>query len=87
MRTLHRISLSLPQQSINSSPFIGKFSEEEEGDDDDCYDDNEEKEPSWEKQEAMVRRLQRKFPDQDKEVQTYRHFVAICDTFIQFVFI
>uniref|UniRef100_A0A3P8WTQ0 DNA helicase n=1 Tax=Cynoglossus semilaevis TaxID=244447 RepID=A0A3P8WTQ0_CYNSE len=44
-----------------------EFSEEEEGDDDDCYDDNEEKEPSWEKQEAMVRRLQRKFPDQDKE--------------------
>ncbi|CAM9125642.1 unnamed protein product [Lampetra planeri] len=24
-------------------------------------------EPSWEKQEAMVRRLQKKFPDQDKE--------------------
>lgn len=39
---------------------------EEEGDDDD-NDDNEEKDPSWEKQEAMVRRLQRKFPDQDKE--------------------
>ncbi|XP_026199970.1 SWI/SNF-related matrix-associated actin-dependent regulator of chromatin subfamily A containing DEAD/H box 1A [Anabas testudineus] len=30
-------------------------------------DDDEAKEPSWEKQEAMVRRLQRKFPDQDKE--------------------
>ncbi|XP_070759920.1 SWI/SNF-related matrix-associated actin-dependent regulator of chromatin subfamily A containing DEAD/H box 1A [Enoplosus armatus] len=28
-------------------------------------DDNEE--PSWEKQEAMVRKLQKKFPDQDKE--------------------
>ncbi|XP_022613545.1 SWI/SNF-related matrix-associated actin-dependent regulator of chromatin subfamily A containing DEAD/H box 1 [Seriola dumerili] len=25
------------------------------------------KEPSWEKQEAMVRKLQKKFPDQDKE--------------------
>nr|XP_046243610.1 SWI/SNF-related matrix-associated actin-dependent regulator of chromatin subfamily A containing DEAD/H box 1A [Scatophagus argus] len=30
-------------------------------------DTNEGKEPSWEKQEAMVRRLQKKFPDQDKE--------------------
>ncbi|XP_044052564.1 SWI/SNF-related matrix-associated actin-dependent regulator of chromatin subfamily A containing DEAD/H box 1A [Siniperca chuatsi] len=30
-------------------------------------EDNEGKEPSWEKQEAMVRRLQKKFPDQDKE--------------------
>ncbi|XP_040898949.1 SWI/SNF-related matrix-associated actin-dependent regulator of chromatin subfamily A containing DEAD/H box 1A isoform X2 [Toxotes jaculatrix] len=30
-------------------------------------EDNESKEPSWEKQEAMVRRLQKKFPDQDKE--------------------
>lgn len=29
--------------------------------------DQEGEEPSWEKQEAMVRRLQRKFPDQDKE--------------------
>lgn len=27
----------------------------------------EDNEPSWEKQEAMVRRLQKKFPDQDKE--------------------
>uniref|UniRef100_A0A7N6B4S2 DNA helicase n=1 Tax=Anabas testudineus TaxID=64144 RepID=A0A7N6B4S2_ANATE len=33
----------------------------------DKEDDDEAKEPSWEKQEAMVRRLQRKFPDQDKE--------------------
>ncbi|XP_035494680.1 SWI/SNF-related matrix-associated actin-dependent regulator of chromatin subfamily A containing DEAD/H box 1A isoform X2 [Scophthalmus maximus] len=30
-------------------------------------DDDDVKEPSWEKQEAMVRRLQKKFPDQDKE--------------------
>uniref|UniRef100_A0A667X0X0 DNA helicase n=1 Tax=Myripristis murdjan TaxID=586833 RepID=A0A667X0X0_9TELE len=30
-------------------------------------EDDEETEPSWEKQEAMVRKLQRKFPDQDKE--------------------
>uniref|UniRef100_A0A674BMV7 DNA helicase n=1 Tax=Salmo trutta TaxID=8032 RepID=A0A674BMV7_SALTR len=33
-------------------------------------EDSEEEgaEPSWERQEAMVRKLQRKFPDQDKEV-------------------
>ncbi|XP_017269083.1 SWI/SNF-related matrix-associated actin-dependent regulator of chromatin subfamily A containing DEAD/H box 1A [Kryptolebias marmoratus] len=30
-------------------------------------EENDEKEPNWEKQEAMVRRLQRRFPDQDKE--------------------
>ncbi|KAL6114062.1 smarcad1 [Pungitius sinensis] len=29
--------------------------------------DEDDAEPSWEKQEAMVRRLQKKFPDQDKE--------------------
>ncbi|XP_023131538.2 SWI/SNF-related matrix-associated actin-dependent regulator of chromatin subfamily A containing DEAD/H box 1A [Amphiprion ocellaris] len=29
--------------------------------------ENEGSEPSWERQEAMVRRLQKKFPDQDKE--------------------
>ncbi|XP_054466432.1 SWI/SNF-related matrix-associated actin-dependent regulator of chromatin subfamily A containing DEAD/H box 1A [Anoplopoma fimbria] len=29
--------------------------------------DEDDREPSWEKQEAMVRRLQKKFPDQDKE--------------------
>ncbi|XP_035514995.1 SWI/SNF-related matrix-associated actin-dependent regulator of chromatin subfamily A containing DEAD/H box 1A-like, partial [Morone saxatilis] len=33
----------------------------------DDEEDNERNEPSWEKQEAMVRRLQKKFPDQDKE--------------------
>lgn len=33
-------------------------------------DDDEGGEPSWERQEAMVRRLQKKFPDQDKEVKT-----------------
>lgn len=34
-----------------------------------CYKEEEEEvnEPSWEKQEAMVRRLQKKFPDLDKE--------------------
>uniref|UniRef100_A0A7N6BMR7 DNA helicase n=1 Tax=Anabas testudineus TaxID=64144 RepID=A0A7N6BMR7_ANATE len=36
-------------------------------------DDDEAKEPSWEKQEAMVRRLQRKFPDQDKEGMGPKH--------------
>lgn len=46
------------------------YKEEEEEDDD-------VKEPSWEKQEAMVRRLQKKFPDQDKEV---RHTNAECVT-------
>ncbi|KAK2837161.1 hypothetical protein Q5P01_014373 [Channa striata] len=30
-------------------------------------EDNEAKKPSWDKQEAMVKRLQKKFPDQDKE--------------------
>lgn len=36
-----------------------------------CYKEEEEdvNEPSWEKQEAMVRRLQKKFPDLDKEVR------------------
>ncbi|TNN67613.1 SWI/SNF-related matrix-associated actin-dependent regulator of chromatin subfamily A containing DEAD/H box 1A [Liparis tanakae] len=29
--------------------------------------DDDDREPSWEKQEAMVRKLQKKFPDQDKE--------------------
>lgn len=39
-------------------------------------EDDDVKEPSWEKQEAMVRRLQKKFPDQDKEV---RHTNAVCN--------
>ncbi|XP_033476037.1 SWI/SNF-related matrix-associated actin-dependent regulator of chromatin subfamily A containing DEAD/H box 1A [Epinephelus lanceolatus] len=30
-------------------------------------EDDDDKEPNWEKQEAMVRKLQKKFPDQDKE--------------------
>ncbi|XP_067377424.1 SWI/SNF-related matrix-associated actin-dependent regulator of chromatin subfamily A containing DEAD/H box 1A isoform X2 [Channa argus] len=30
-------------------------------------EDNEAKKPSWDKQEAMVKKLQKKFPDQDKE--------------------
>ncbi|CAG5923815.1 unnamed protein product [Menidia menidia] len=30
-------------------------------------EEDEGKEPSWEKQEAMVRKLQKRFPDQDKE--------------------
>ncbi|CAN9513129.1 unnamed protein product [Ophioblennius macclurei] len=33
----------------------------------DCVDESPEKDYSWEKQEAKVRRLQKKFPDQDKE--------------------
>lgn len=32
-------------------------------------DTEEGAEPSWERREAMVRKLQRKFPDQDKEVR------------------
>ncbi|XP_069379722.1 SWI/SNF-related matrix-associated actin-dependent regulator of chromatin subfamily A containing DEAD/H box 1A [Paralichthys olivaceus] len=40
-----------------------EISDEDEDDD----DKDEVNEPSWEKQEAMVRRLQKKFPDQDKE--------------------
>jgi len=46
--------------------------DDDDGDEDDEEQDEDEKEggePSWEKQEAMVRRLQRKFPDQDKEVR------------------
>lgn len=39
-------------------------------------EEDEGKEPSWEKQEAMVRRLQKKFPDQDKEVKTHRHLFS-----------
>uniref|UniRef100_A0A3Q2CTD9 DNA helicase n=1 Tax=Cyprinodon variegatus TaxID=28743 RepID=A0A3Q2CTD9_CYPVA len=38
--------------------FIAKVSDEE---------DDEGREPSWEKQEVMVKRLQKRFPDQDKE--------------------
>lgn len=34
-------------------------------------EDEEGKEPSFEKQEAMVRKLQRRFPDQDKEVKIF----------------
>lgn len=30
--------------------------------------DDEDSGPSWETQESMVRKLQKKFPDQDKEV-------------------
>lgn len=33
--------------------------------------DEEYNEHCWEKQEAMVRRLQKEFPDQDKEVRTH----------------
>uniref|UniRef100_A0A1A8CMH2 DNA helicase n=1 Tax=Nothobranchius kadleci TaxID=1051664 RepID=A0A1A8CMH2_NOTKA len=32
-----------------------------------CKEETEVKEPHWEKKEAMVRRLQKRFPDQDKE--------------------
>ncbi|XP_030593823.1 SWI/SNF-related matrix-associated actin-dependent regulator of chromatin subfamily A containing DEAD/H box 1A isoform X2 [Archocentrus centrarchus] len=44
------------QPSKKIKPSVVSEGEEDEG-----------KEPSWEKQEAMVRRLQKKFPDQDKE--------------------
>lgn len=53
------------------------YKEKEEDEDDDDDDEYDVKEPSWEKQEAMVRRLQKKFPDQDKEV---RHTNAECVT-------
>ncbi|XP_044229844.1 SWI/SNF-related matrix-associated actin-dependent regulator of chromatin subfamily A containing DEAD/H box 1A [Thunnus albacares] len=46
------------QPSKKRRPSVKTNSDEEE---------DEGKEPSWEKQEAMVRRLQKKFPDQDKE--------------------
>ncbi|CAK6950557.1 SWI/SNF-related matrix-associated actin-dependent regulator of chromatin subfamily A containing [Scomber scombrus] len=46
------------QPSKKRRPSVNTNSDEEE-------DDGEE--PSWEKQEVMVRRLQKKFPDQDKE--------------------
>lgn len=48
-------------------------------------EDNEGNEPSWEKQEAMVRRLQKKFPDQDKEVKTQRHVVPVCNALSHFM--
>ncbi|XP_053180990.1 SWI/SNF-related matrix-associated actin-dependent regulator of chromatin subfamily A containing DEAD/H box 1A [Scomber japonicus] len=48
----------LIQPSKKRRPSVNTNSDEEE-------DDGEE--PSWEKQEVMVRRLQKKFPDQDKE--------------------
>lgn len=40
-------------------------------------DDDDGRKPSWEKQEAMVRKLQRKFPDQDKEVKTQTLCLAL----------
>ncbi|KAM7392025.1 hypothetical protein PAMP_022668 [Pampus punctatissimus] len=46
------------QPSKKRRPSVQTDSDEEE---------DEGKEPSWEKQESMVRRLQKKFPDQDKE--------------------
>uniref|UniRef100_A0A3Q0SFM3 DNA helicase n=1 Tax=Amphilophus citrinellus TaxID=61819 RepID=A0A3Q0SFM3_AMPCI len=52
--------------------FNGKVSDGEE---------DEGKEPSWEKQEAMVRRLQKKFPDQDKEVSIH----TVCNTVRDFI--
>lgn len=39
-------------------------------------EDSEGNEPSWEKQELMVRRLQKKFPDQDKEVNTHTNTLS-----------
>ncbi|KAM4615772.1 SWI/SNF-related matrix-associated actin-dependent regulator of chromatin subfamily A containing DEAD/H box 1A [Polymixia lowei] len=51
------------QPSKKKKPSAARDSDEDEEEEDE--DDDEE--PSWEKQEAMVRKLQRKFPDQDKE--------------------
>lgn len=38
--------------------------------------DEEDSGPSWEMQESMVRKLQKKFPDQDKEVR--RDALPVC---------
>ncbi|KAG7223402.1 hypothetical protein INR49_032229, partial [Caranx melampygus] len=50
-----------------ASSSVVEVSDDDDNDDDDDGDGDDDKEPSWEKKEAMVRRLQRKFPDQDKE--------------------
>lgn len=48
------------------TPVFGpKASDKNEEDEDDDDDDSG---PSWDMQESMVRKLQKKFPDQDKEV-------------------
>lgn len=38
--------------------------------------DEEDSGPSWETQESMVKKLQKKFPDQDKEVR--RDALPLC---------
>ncbi|XP_059193202.1 SWI/SNF-related matrix-associated actin-dependent regulator of chromatin subfamily A containing DEAD/H box 1A [Centropristis striata] len=66
---------SSPQENGEIQPSKKRrpsaVSDEDDDDDDDEEDeeddDDEDREPNWEKQEAMVRRLQKKFPDQDKE--------------------
>ena len=52
-------------------------------------EDSEEKgaEPNWERQETMVRKLQRKFPDQDKEVsESVSHTEILQITFCTYQF-
>ncbi|XP_070819782.1 SWI/SNF-related matrix-associated actin-dependent regulator of chromatin subfamily A containing DEAD/H box 1A [Chaetodon trifascialis] len=53
---------SSSQDSVEIQPSKKRRSSAASGE-----EDNEGKEPSWEKQEAMVRKLQKRFPDQDKE--------------------
>lgn len=48
-------------------------------------EDEGDKSPSREKKEAMVRKLQKKFPDQDKEVRTERLSVKHLDISLQTV--
>lgn len=64
--TLQIVHLSSSLETF--SPFF-LYLKQENSDE----EESEGKEPSWERQEAMVRRLQKKFPDQDKEVKTHRH--------------
>ncbi len=64
------IKLKLFLLSFKSTCFL--LNQKDSGEDDD-----EGKEPSWEKQEAMVRKLQKKFPDQDKEVKTHTYFLSV----------
>ncbi|XP_058491845.1 SWI/SNF-related matrix-associated actin-dependent regulator of chromatin subfamily A containing DEAD/H box 1A [Solea solea] len=56
-----------PSKKRKSSVASADNNDDDDDDDDEDEDDDEDKEPSWEKQEAMVKRLQKKFPDQDKE--------------------
>lgn len=48
-------------------------------------EENDGQEPNWEKQEAMVRRLQRKFPKQEKEVNIWSSYRKSVKTFCLFL--